>query len=254
MTPMSSFGVLARLGRQCHQWTDALTYYVLLSFFGLLCLSWSTLASLLYPLLPRRWGIPLGRVMIHWIFRLFVSAMRATGRIRCDLDVLNELRDKPGLLIAANHPGLLDAVLMVAYLPRVACIMKAEIWDNRFLGGGARLAGYLRNDSPLTLVRQGAQKLRAGEQLLVFPEGSRTRDWPASPCKKGFALMAAKSHAPIQLVYIESNQRFLGHGWPLLRRPDFPLHFRVRLGPCLEAGKVDDTLREVENCFHKALS
>lgn len=251
---MTASTVMTRLGKHCSHWADALTYYLLLSLFGLICLGWSMLATLLHPLLPRRWGMPLGRVAIHRGFRLFIAAMRATGRIHCDLNALHTLHDKPGLLIAANHPGLLDAVLLVAYLPRAACIMKAEIWDNLFLGGGARLAGYLRNDSPLTLVRQGAEKLRAGEQLLVFPEGSRTRDWPVSACKKGFALMAAKSGAPIQLVYIESNQPFLGHGWPIRRRPDFPLHFRVRLGPCLEVDRVDDTVRKVESSFRQALS
>lgn len=254
MTPMTAPSVMTRLGRHCSHGADTLTYYSLLGFFGLMCFCWSTVASVLYPLLPQRWGIPLGRMAIRVIFRLFVATMRSTGKIQLDLEALRALRDKPGLLIAANHPGLLDAVLLVAYLPQAACIMKAQLWDNLFLGGGARLAGYLRNDSPRTLVREGAQKLRAGEQLIVFPEGSRTRDWPVSACKKGFALMAAKSHAPIQLVYIESNQRFLGHDWPLLRRPDFPLHFRVRLGPCLEAGRVDDTLREVENSFRAALS
>ena len=56
----------------------------------------------------------------------------------------------------------------------MVCITKASIWDNWFLGGGARLAGYIRNDAPVNLIRRSVAELRAGHQLLVFPEGTRT--------------------------------------------------------------------------------
>ena len=48
--------------------------------------------------------------------------------------------------------------------------------------------------------------------------------------KGGFALIAKKSGAPVQTVFIDSNSPFLGKGWPLLRKPQFPLVYRARLG------------------------
>ena len=97
--------------------------------------------------------------------------------------------------------------------------MKAKIWDNPVLGGGARLAGYIRNDSPRGMVRQAASELRAGHSLLVFPEGTRTRSRPVNRFKGGFALIAKRAGAPVQTVFIETDSPFLGKGWPAFKRP-----------------------------------
>src|SRR6185312_7501431 len=98
-------------------------------------------------------GEPLGQFMIMAGFRYFVAAMRLTGIIQCDLRSLDVLRRSGPVVIAPNHPSLLDAVLIISRLPRVVCAAKSEIWDNLFLGAGVRLAGYVRNDSPAALIR-----------------------------------------------------------------------------------------------------
>ena len=50
--------------------------------------------------------------------------------------------------------------------------MKANIRDNILLGGGARLAGYIRNDAPTNMVRLAAKAPREGNQSPIFPEGT----------------------------------------------------------------------------------
>ena len=209
---------------------DLLLFPFGLALFGAFCLLWSLPAGLLARVLPRRIGAPLGRWMIMAGFRAYLAAMQAVGLFRCDLDALDALRSEERLIIAANHPTLLDAVLVVSRLPRTICITKASLWDNWFLGGGIRLAGYIRNDAPLGLVRRGLTALRNGEQMLIFPEGTRTVASSVNPFKGGFALIAQKSGAPVQTVFIESPSHYLTKGWPLLRRPDFPLLYRARLG------------------------
>src|ERR1700692_440275 len=49
--------------------------------------------------------------------------------------------------------AIMSAVRIISRLPRVVCITKASIWDNPFLGGGARLAAYIRNDVKLKLIK-----------------------------------------------------------------------------------------------------
>jgi 1-acyl-sn-glycerol-3-phosphate acyltransferase len=115
-------------------------------------------------------------------------------------------------------------------LPQVGCAIKAELWDNVFLGGGARLAGFIRNDTPTTFIREAERQLRAGQHILIFPDGTRTASHTIGEFKSGFALIAKRAGAPIQTVIIESNSRFLGKGWPLFRRPAFPLVYHMRLG------------------------
>ncbi len=198
--------------------------------FGALCLGWSLIASALSRLLPRRSGERVGQFAIMAGFRGFLSAMQTIGLFRCDLDALDALRDAGGLVVAPNHPSLLDAVVVISRLPRVVCITKASLWDNLFLGGGVRMAGYIRNNAPLNLVRQAVKCLAEGHQLLVFPEGTRTAVPPADRFKGGFLLMARQAGVPVQIVYLDYNSGYLGKGWRLFRKPPLPVVVRARLG------------------------
>jgi 1-acyl-sn-glycerol-3-phosphate acyltransferase len=158
------------------------------------------------------------------------------------------------VIIAPNHPCLLDAVFVISRVPNTGCIMKAQIWDNVVLGGGARLAGYIRNDSPRSMVRQAARELRAGHPLLVFPEGTRTRSGPVNEFRGGFALVAKRAGAPVQTVFIETDNPFLSKGWPLFKRPRFPLVYRVRLGERFRVtGDVKSFLRGLEDYYRREL-
>jgi 1-acyl-sn-glycerol-3-phosphate acyltransferase len=113
----------------------------------------------------------------------------------------------------------------------VVCITKASLWDSPFLGGGIRLAGYIRNDEPRELTRRAIAELRSGQQLLIFPEGTRTEPGAVvNDFKGGFVLMARGAGVPIQTVFLDGPSRYLTKGWPLFRRPDLPLRLRARLG------------------------
>ncbi len=211
-------------------------FYFCLAVFGLSCLVWSVPASLIYPLLPKGRGRRVGQYGISYGFRWALWVMRITGVLRADLRPLDALRDEKELVIAANHPTMLDAVLLISRLPRVVCITKAKLWDSLFLGGGIRLAGYVRNDAPLAMIRDAAEAVRGGGQLMIFPEGSRTARPPIDPMHRSFAVMAKAAGAPVQTVLIEADNPYLSKSWPLLRPPVLPLVFRVRLGRRFEVG------------------
>lgn len=235
-------------------WYECVVFYGLLLVFGISSLILSLAAALVYPLLPRRFGAPLGQLMVMAGCRYFVAMMRITGIITCDLGALDALRGGASLVIAPNHPTLLDAVLVISRLPRVVCTAKARLLDNLFLGGSARLAGFIRNDRPTRLIREGARQLREGRQLLIFPEGTRTSGDRVGDFKGGFALIARQAAAPVQTVFIESNSHFLAKGWPLLRKPDFPLRYAVRLGPALTVeGDLHDFVAQLQAFYRHEL-
>jgi 1-acyl-sn-glycerol-3-phosphate acyltransferase len=226
--------------------------YTGLFLFALICLSWSTVASVLYLVLPKKKGTPIGQFAIMAGFRFYLAILRISGIVKLDLEALDVLRDQPSLIIAPNHPSMIDVVLIASRLPRIVCIMKASIWDNLLLGGGARLAGYIRNDSVTNMVRLSAKATHEGDQLLVFPEGTRTIAPPVNEFKAGFGLIAKKAKAPIQTVFIETNSAFLGKGWPLFKKPDFPLYYRIRLGERFEVtGDVQGFVSELEHYFRQ---
>lgn len=244
--------LLVNLGRELYQHVVLIFGFV---YFGVGGIIYTLVSTPLYPLLPRKAGAWLGRNSIGWLFRSYLAMLKATGILRLDLCALDALRDERGLLVAPNHPSLLDAVLVISRLPSMTCIMKAQIWDSPFLGGGARLAGYIRNDSPGDMVRLATEELRAGHQLLVFPEGTRTRSKPVNGFKGGFALIAKRSGVPIQTVFIETNSPFLSKGWPLLKKPAMPLVYRARLGRRFHVeGDVKDFVVELENYYRRELA
>ncbi len=251
-SPALTLLVWRNLGTALRRGYEYLVFYGLLAIFALMCLLWSLLAAILFPLLPRRIGAPLGQFVIMAGFRFFVALMNSTRIIRCDLAALDQLRDAPALVIAPNHPSLLDAVLVISRLPRIVCTAKAKLLNNLFLGGGARLAGFIRNDVPTRLVREGVRQLRAGRQLLIFPEGTRTSSAAIDAFKGGFALIAQRAGAPVQTVFIDSNSPFLGKGWSLLKKPDFPLVYRVRLGPALAVeGDLHDFVAGLHSLYRR---
>ena len=245
-------GLLARSARCAYEY---LVFHLGYLYFGTGAALVSLLSAALHPLVPEEPGTRLGRWMIGLHFRGFLALLRASRLVRIDLAALDALRGERSIVLAPNHPSLLDAVLIISRLPQTACIMKAEIWDSFFLGGGARLSRYIRNDSPINLVRLSTRELRAGYQLLVFPEGTRTRTPPVNPFKGGFALMAKKSGAEVQTIFIETNSTFLNKGWPMLKKPEFPLIYRARLGRRLRVtGDVKAFVAELEPYYHQELA
>jgi 1-acyl-sn-glycerol-3-phosphate acyltransferase len=205
--------------------------YLLLLQLGLMSLAWSLVALLLHPLLPRARATILGRAVISHTYRWFWASAQALGMMRIESDALDVLQGEPtGLIIAANHPSMLDALLLVARLPRGVCIMKAALMRNIFLGPGARLARYIRNDSVRGMIRAAVASLREGGQLVFFPEGTRTTVRPINAFRPGFTLIAHKAQVPIQTVFIETDSPYLGKGWPIWRTPPVPIVVRARLG------------------------
>ena len=233
---------------------DMPLFYAGLAMFGLCSLLWSLAAGVLNRVLPARWRPSLGQFMVMAGCRFFIGAMELFGLFRCDLRALDALRRDGALVVASNHPTLLDAVLVISRLPRVVCITKAGLWDNWFLGGAIRMAAYIRNDAPVILVKRAVGELRAGRHLLIFPEGTRTRAVPVDGFRGGFALMAQKAGVPVQTVFLEPSSRYLAKGWPLFRRPAFPLVYRARLGRrFMVEGDVHRFVADLEQYFRAEL-
>jgi 1-acyl-sn-glycerol-3-phosphate acyltransferase len=207
-----------------------LALLLMLILLGLGSLLWSAVAWVLYPLLPRRLGLRVGRAAIAHGYRLFWWAAGVVRMMRLDTRVVDTVRQESGLIIVANHPSMVDAPLLVARLPRAACIMKASLMRNPFLAPGARLARYIRNDTAQGLVRHAVADLRQGGQLVLFPEGTRTDGAALNRLRPGFAIIAKRAGAPIQTLFIDTPSPYLCKGWPLWRLPPLPIVFSVRLG------------------------
>lgn len=225
-----------------------LVIYSGLLVFGLMCLIWSGVAGLLCHLLSEERGRVLGRRVTSYGFRCYLWGLAATGAFRFDLRALDTLREAGPLIVAPNHPSLLDAVMVLSRLPNVACVMKSDLINNPIYGAAARLAGYIRNDEFIGGVTEAVENLRAGGQLLLFPEGTRTTRAPINRLKGGAVLVSKRSGLPIQTVLIETTSPFLSKGWSLHRIPPIPVCYHVRLGRrFMTKDNLRETISELES-------
>jgi 1-acyl-sn-glycerol-3-phosphate acyltransferase len=204
--------------------------YAVLTLLGLICLLFSVWALLMFPLLPRRIGTAAGRFGIMAGFRVFSWALTLTGAYKLDLGAIDSLRDGPPVILAPNHPSLIDALLILTRHPNIACVMKAELLGNVFLGAGSRLARYIPSDQPRQMIKDAVANLREGGVLLLFPEGTRSTRDPHNPLKASIGVIAKHAGVPVQVAIIETDSPYLRKGWPLFRRPNLPITYRVRLG------------------------
>jgi 1-acyl-sn-glycerol-3-phosphate acyltransferase len=208
-------------------------YAVLIYGFGLLgvcSFAWSLFALPLRALLPRARARALGRRVAAGGFRFYLKALEFSGGFRFELSALDALRDAGPLVLAPNHPSLLDGVMLLSRGSQVACVLKASLLNSVFFGAGARLADYIGNQSPVDMVRRSVEELGRGGQLLLFPEGTRTTRAPVNPFRGAISLIAREAGVPVQTIFIEASSGFLGKGWPLMGRPEIPVRYRVRLG------------------------
>jgi len=216
--------------------------------------------TLLYGLLPKKYSLICGRFILSRSFRVFINYLIVAGLLILDDDDLTELSKLPGpMIVAPNHIALWDAVFIIAKIPELICMMKGSILRNPFLGGGARLAGYIPNDSTAQMILNASHQLKRDAKLLYFPEGTRTRrdaEW-VNPFTNGVALLSKHSCAPIYPIYIRSNSRIFEKGRSLFLKPAFPIRLSLTVGEpivCPKNGKVQSFTQQLENGYIVELS
>jgi 1-acyl-sn-glycerol-3-phosphate acyltransferase len=204
--------------------------YSSLALLGLICLTWSAFALPLYFILPRRAGTAIGRRGIMSGFRIYAWSLSVTRTYLLDLHDIDSLKGGPPLILAPNHPCLIDALLILTRHPNIVCVMKSALMKNVFLGAGSRLARYVPNESSRQMIKESVAHLKDGGVLLLFPEGTRSTRAPINALVGSVGLIAKHANVPVQTLVIETDSPFLSKGWPLFRRPDLPITYRVRLG------------------------
>src|SRR5207245_4177193 len=114
--------------------------------------------------------------------RCFIALLRLLGVIELAVAGRDRLERLRGAVVVANHPSLLDVVLLLSLIPNAQCVVKHQLWRNPFLRRVVAAAGYIRNDQPAeAFLACCVASLRAGQNLLIFPEGTRTR--PGRPVR-----------------------------------------------------------------------
>lgn len=179
------------------------------------------------------------RTVIHHLFRMFVGLMRITGILTMETHGLERLRSG-GQLILANHPTLIDVVLLMSLVRQSGCIVKGALIRNPFTRGPVRAAGYVCNDSSEGMIEDCVNSVRAGDNLIIFPEGTRTRETGPMQLHRGAARVAVHGRVDITPVRIHCQPRMLAKGVKWYRVPVRRSHFRIEVGEPIAVAQFVD--------------
>jgi 1-acyl-sn-glycerol-3-phosphate acyltransferase len=178
----------------------------------------------------------LAKRIIHRTFRMFVGMMRGLGVLSYEVRGLERLR-AGGQLVLANHPTLIDVVFLVAFIERADCIVKASLARNPFTRGAVCAAGYVFNDTGCGLVDDCVESVRSGNNLIIFPEGTRTTADSPMHLHRGAARVALQGEVDIVPVRIQCSPATLAKGGKWWRVPPRRAHFRIEVGEAIAVSR-----------------
>jgi len=238
-------GVLLKLLDRLYR--QAATGFAFACFF----LGGGVLAVVVFPVMAwfRQFRRQHAQRVIRSVFRFYLGMLQGLGLLRLEIGGRRRLDSCRGRLIIANHPSLLDVVMLMALTPNAQCIIKHELWNNRYLGGVMRRAEYIRNDlEGEALIGACRRALDGGANIIVFPEGTRSRPGVMPRFHRGFANIATLTQAEIVPVVITCSPPTLvkGEHWWVV--PATRPTFRVIVGEHLEtSGYKTDRHRAVDS-------
>jgi len=214
--------------------------------FALFGLGGVVLGAVAVPLL---WLVPGSRTvrqrrmrrLVSGAFRAFVTVMHRLRGLDYGLSGFERL-GRPGQLIVANHPSLIDVVFLIAFVPGAGCVVKSALWRNPAMALVVRGAGYVPNHPTEAMIEGAATALEGGQAVIMFPEGTRTRPGQPMHFHRGAAAVAARSARCITPVFVTVAPTTLTKHEPWyripLRRPRFSLRVGDDLDPAvMSAGR-----------------
>lgn len=199
-------GIGARIGRV----NRSVAQVALFTVFGLYGALMSALVVPVYSVVVRdraRRAHDIRRVM-YYMMRTYVGSMRAFRLIDLEVSGLDRM-PLPGSLLVANHPSLIDALILLGTVKDAIVVAKRSLQVNPFTWGGIRGADYVVNADPQALIEECCGRIAAGETLVLFPECTRTADDGVIRLRRGAAHIAVRSRCRVIPVTIEFSEPLL---------------------------------------------
>lgn len=195
--------------------------------FALLLTLFTSIVTLFWTLVLRRDAASVQGFAAWWASSICAVSgvvVSVTGRENIDLE-------KP-YIFAANHQSQFDILALQGFLGvDFRWLAKKELFQVPIWGPAMRRAGYIsidrsRGRQALKSIGEAAQKIAAGTSVIIFPEGTRTRDGKMQDFKAGAMVLAIKSGVDIVPVAIKGTYEILPKGKLLMN----PGNVSIRIG------------------------
>ena len=167
---------------------------------------------------------------VHSAWRVYIDIMRGLGVLTYEVHGADILKKARGAVVVANHPSLIDVVVLMSFMRRTRAVVKEGVWKNPFMAGVVRGANYIPNlGDPDQLISDCAAALKEGYNLCIFPEGSRTPEGEKRRYQRGFAYVATQAGAPVIVCSIRVEPATLRKGEPWHSIPRTRPHWTIRV-------------------------
>jgi 1-acyl-sn-glycerol-3-phosphate acyltransferase len=155
---------------------------------------------------------------LHKIARLWGRSILVVSRIKVSVEGLSRIDVKRPYIYMPNHQSNFDIPVLLGHLVvQFRWLAKKELFNIPIFGRAMRKAGYISIDrnnreSAFKSLEIAAQKIKNGVSVLIFPEGTRSRDGKIRPFKKGGFVMAIDSGVPIVPIVISGARGIMTKG------------------------------------------
>ncbi len=167
-------------------------------------------------------GIPYSFVVgnVRLLYRVVVRAIvpwgvRAAG-IKLEVTGLEHVPKGQSCIYLSNHVSNLDPPVLVPVLPgQCSVLLKKELMRIPLLGTAMRMAKFVpvergsRRDAAQASVTAAAAALRSGLHILIFAEGTRSKDGRLAAFKRGPFYLAMETGAPIVPIAMSGTQTMM---------------------------------------------
>jgi 1-acyl-sn-glycerol-3-phosphate acyltransferase len=127
-------------------------------------------------------------------------------------------------ILIANHPTFLDVTAIIARHDNVCCLVKRSLMDGFWFGPLLRDAGYISSSggggfSQLSILREAGGRLRDGQRVLIFPEGTRSPETGLGAFQRGAFWLTDQADVPLVPLVLRCRPGALGRGTPFVTHP-----------------------------------
>ena len=193
--------------------------------------------------------------VVRWFFRTMMLAFR----IR--IDGMDRYPRTGPMLVCSNHQSNLDPLILGCVCPRpLNYLSKKQLFDFKPLGWFLTWNDCIKIDRKKGLggIKETLKRLKRNESVVMFPEGTRSKDGNLQPVKSGFCTLVKKTKVSILPVAIDGAWDALPPHSPL---PNFGATIQVVFGEAIEPHEYADLSDEeltllletrIRECFKKA--
>jgi 1-acyl-sn-glycerol-3-phosphate acyltransferase len=172
------------------------------------------------------------RSLVSSAFRWFIDYVRWMRLMAFDARSIEAQLPRGAFVLVANHPTLIDVILLLASYPSLCCVAKGHLFSSPLIGRVLRRSGHINAGNGGTfagtrVALEAIERLAAGDPVLIFPEATRSPANGLGPFKRGAFAIATKANVPLVSIRIRACPATLMKGMAWYAVPDGLVSFEM---------------------------